>query len=202
MKDDMISRNRLGPAGKDWTKGNVFKNFLMLSWPIIINQIFIMIGMGLGIAAGVLAGQNLGAGQPDRAERSGWLAAGFAEFIMIICSVSIFLWAEHIVCVFSTDPPLVAIAGTFLRITLVGYLVLGFIPLFMQFLSGVGDTLPPLIFEVVALWLITMPLAILLPRMTGLGVNGVRWAIVVGMFAGAIAYVTYFRLGRWKSKRV
>lgn len=167
-----------------------------------VEMILVMIGMGLGMAAGVLAGQNLGAGQPERAERSGWLAAGFSESIMVICSVTIFLWAESIVGIFSTEPGLVEVTSTFLRIGAVGYLVLGFIPIFMHCLSGVGDTVPPMIFEGVHMWMVILPLAFLLPRVTNLGVYGVRWAIVIGMFVGAIAYVIYFQLGRWKHKRV
>jgi len=167
-----------------------------------VEMILVMIAMGMGMASGVLAGQNLGAGQPERAERSGWLAAGFGESIIAMCSVAILLWPESVVRVFSTEPALVEIASTFLKIGAVGYLVLAVIPIFMQCLSGVGDTLPPMLFEIIPMWLVMVPLAFLLPQVNNLGVYGVRWAIVAAMFAGAIAYVTYFRLGRWKRKRV
>ena len=41
-----------------------------------VEMIFIAIGIGLGGGAGVMAGQNLGANQPKRAEKSGWQAVG------------------------------------------------------------------------------------------------------------------------------
>ena len=75
-----------------------------------------MPAMGLGQASGVLAGQNLGARQPERAERTAWLAAGLFTGIMCIASVPVFLWAEYIVRIFNTEPGLVEIASTFLRI--------------------------------------------------------------------------------------
>jgi len=167
-----------------------------------VEMTLVMLGMGWGTAAGVLAGQNLGARQAERAERSGWLAVCFAEGIMVICSIVILLWAESIVGIFSTESSIVEVASTFLRIATAGYLVLGFLVVFMQCLSGIGDTLPPMIIELVCMWGVQMPLAFLLPRVTNLGVYGIRWAIVAGMVVGAVAYLAYFRLGRWKRKKV
>jgi Na+-driven multidrug efflux pump len=51
-------------------------------------------------------------------------------------------------------------------------------------------------------WLVLLPLAFLLPQFTNLGVYGVRWAMVISLVVGAAAYIVYFRLGRWKRKRV
>ena len=167
-----------------------------------VEMLMVMIGMGVGMAAGVLAGQNLGAGQPERAERSGWLAVGFAEGILVIFSLAILLSAENIVSIFNTEPALVEIASSFLRIAAVGFFVLGFIVVFMLFLSGVGDTVPAMFFEMVPTWGVMLPLVFFLPRVTDLGVYGIRWAIVANMAVGAAVYLAYFALGRWKRKRV
>ena len=154
------------------------------------------------MAAGILVAQNLGAGQPKRAEKNGWLAAGLIESFMITCSIVILLRAENIVYIFSTEPGLVGIASTFLRIAAAGYLVLGLATLLMHCISGVGDTLPPMLVSLLAMWVVELPLAFSLPRVTNLGVYGVRWAIVIGIFVRAVIFTTYFRLGRWKRKMV
>jgi len=112
------------------------------------------------------------------------------------------LWPDGIIRVFNTDPELISTGRAFLRINVFGFLLFGFVPMFMQVLSGVGDTLPPMLFEVIPMWGVLVPLAIFLPKITGLGVYGIRWAIVASMVVSAIAYVTYFRLGRWKKKTV
>ncbi len=158
--------------------------------------------MGLGVGAGVLAGQNLGARQPERAEKGGWLAAGIASGFTLIASVAILLWAESIIRIFSTEPDVVELASVFLRIQAAGYLVMGLSFVLSQTISGAGDTLPPMLITLLNFWLIQIPLAFFLPRVTNLGVYGVRWAIVTGILVGAVAYITYFRLGRWKHKRV
>ena len=167
-----------------------------------IEMVLFMPAAGLGMAAGVLAGQNLGAGEPGRAEKTGWLAAGLVEASMIIASGAILLWAEQIVGIFSPEPELLVIASTFLRIATAGYVMLGVIASFMQCLSGAGDTVPPMIIGLVILWVVQLPLAFFLPRSTDLGVDGIRWAMVAGMVVGGIAYTIYFRMGRWKRKQV
>jgi len=92
--------------------------------------------------------------------------------------------------------------GIFLRIAVAGYLMIGPLIVLQFCISGAGDTLPPMIFSMAIVWGVQMPLAFALPRITNLGVYGVRWAMVAAIFVGLIAFVTYFRLGRWKRKRV
>lgn len=167
-----------------------------------IEMVIIMTGMGFGLGGGVMVGQNLGAGHPERAERSGWLAAGFVEGLMVICSLAILLWAEHIVSLFNTEPALVELASAFMRIAAAGFFVVGLVVVLMNCLVGAGDTIPPMFFEMAPMWGVMLPLAYFLPQVTDLGVYGVRWAIVANMWVGAIVYTTYFTLGRWKHKKV
>ncbi len=157
---------------------------------------------GLGMAAGVIAGQNLGAGQPERAERTGWTAVGLVQGVMVISAVVILLWSENIIRIFSSDPELVVVGSIFLKIALVSYFVLGVVSVLFQCLVHVGDTMPPLLIIVPAVWLVQMPMALFLPDITGLGVYAVRWAIVASLAAAMVAYIIYFRHGRWKRKMV
>ena len=161
-----------------------------------------MPAMGMGQAAGVLAAQNLGAQQPERAERTGWLAAALYTVVMIIGSVVIWFWAESIVRIFNPEPGLVEIAGVFLRIQIVHYMVFGVVITLLNCLNGVGDTVIPMITTLVTLWGVQIPLAYFLPKVTNLGVYGVRWGIVIAIVMRAITYSVYFKLGRWKRKEV
>ncbi|MBI4188517.1 MAG: MATE family efflux transporter [Chloroflexi bacterium] len=156
----------------------------------------------IGSASGVLAGQNLGARQPGRAKRNGWLATGFVEIIMVTGSIAVLLWAENIIRIFNTEPDLVTLASTFLRIEAVDFLFSGLAIVLQQSISTSGDTFPPMLISLLMIWLVQVPMAFLLPRFTGLGANGIRWGIVAGNLAGAIIYITYFRLGRLQRKKV
>ena len=167
-----------------------------------VEMILIMPAMAFGMGSGVLVGQNLGAGQPERAERSAWLAAGLVQIIVVACSVAILLWPEGLVRIFNSDPVLVATASTFLRIAVAGYALIGLMAVFMQALSGAGDTMPTMIIGILTVWLVTLPIAYFLSTETDLGVLGVRWGMSAGMIFAALIYTVYFRLGRWKKKRV
>jgi len=167
-----------------------------------VMMVLIVPTWAIGAGAGVLVGQNLGAVQPGRAERTGWQATGIAAMIVVTASVAILLWAEGIIGVFTTDSDLVETASAFLRIATAGYLMTAIVIVLQQAISGAGDTLPVMIFSIITVWVVQLPLAYLLPRITDLGVYGVRWALVAGPLVGGIAYSVYFRAGRWKRKRV
>jgi len=166
------------------------------------DAIVIILGMGVGISAGVLGAQNIGAGQPERAVKTGWIAAGMATVIMVIILAVVLLWAEVIVSIFSTDPEMVKTTATFMRIAAASYLAMAFNSVFLQFLVGVGDTVPTLVIEMFQAWIVQLPLAFLLPRYTDLGVYGVRWAIVIAIIVAGILFTLYFHIGKWKHKNI
>ena len=95
-----------------------------------------MPAMGFGTGAAVLAGQNLGANQPDRAEKSGWLAAGTVQAWMLAFALVILIWAEEIIGIFGPEPDVVALTADFLRIGTAGMLLFGLEPVMMSVLSA------------------------------------------------------------------
>jgi putative MATE family efflux protein len=167
-----------------------------------VEMIFLAFGIGLGGGSGVLAGQNLGADQPKRAEKSGWMAVVIMEGLMIVFSIAVLLKAESIVSIFTGESGLIEIGALFLRIATVGYLVYGIVLVLQECIAGTGDTIPTMIVSITMIWLVQLPLAFFLPGVAGLGVYGIRWAIVASIFAGAIFYTIYFAAGRWKNKKV
>jgi putative MATE family efflux protein len=198
---------------------NLQKTFgdLLLTWLIVpfgtlavaahslvcrMEMFLLSFAIGIGGGAGVLVGHNLGAGQLGRAERSGWLAMGFVEAFMMACSIAILLWAENIISIFTTEPELLEIGSIFLRIATAGYLMMAIVFVLQSSIAGAGDTMPTMIVSIATVWVVLLPLAYLLPQVADFGVLGVRWAIVAGALAGAVAYTVYFLLGRWKVKKV
>lgn len=159
-------------------------------------------GISIGMSAGVLVGQNMGADQPEQAARSGWLATGLVEGFMIICSIVLLLWSQNIIGLFNVEPELLQFGANFLRIAIIGYLGMNIVYVLQNSISGSGDTVPPMLITLATLWVVQLPLAFLLSRFTNKGVYGIRWAIVVGYVMGAVVYIIYFWQGRWKRKKV
>jgi putative MATE family efflux protein len=167
-----------------------------------IDQFIMVPCAGLGTSAGVLAGQNLGAGQPARAGKTGWLAAGIATSFTLAWAIGIWFGAEYLVRIFNSEPGMVAMTSTFLRIQIAGYLVWGAVIAISMCLNGVGDTVITMVTNLTTMWGISLVLAFFLSRYTSLGINGIRWAIVSGILVRAIIYGAYFKTGRWQRKKV
>lgn len=155
-----------------------------------------------GNAAGVLAGQNLGAGKPDRAEKTGWLAVGFATAVMFVIGVVMLIFPGVVVRIFNSDPDLVKIASTFLQIATVSFLAMGPASVLTSCINGVGDTMIPLLASFATMWGVQLPLAAFLPKVGNLGVYGVRWSMAIALSLRAITYLVYFKMGRWKQRKV
>ena len=158
--------------------------------------------MAWGMGAGVLAGQNLGAGQPDRAQRTAWLAVAVCSALALLVSIIIWFWAEGITRIFTPEAEVIDIAAAFLRIEIVSLLVISLAVVLSQCLNGVGDTLPVMLANLVTMWGMVVPLAYFLPQVGNLGVYGVRWAMVTGVVCRTVFYSIYFLRGRWKRKKV
>jgi putative MATE family efflux protein len=166
-------------------------------------EMFVMMpGYALGMGAGVLVGQNLGAVQPERAEKSAWVAVGILQAFMTVCSAVILVWATSIMSIFTTDSALLELGSTFIRITSATFFVMSVATVLQSCIASAGDTVPNMIISIVVMWLAQIPVAFMLSRYTALGVYGIRWAMVVSMLIGTIVYFIYFRTGRWKLKNV
>jgi putative MATE family efflux protein len=161
-----------------------------------------MPAMALGMGAGVLVGQNLGAHQPARAEKSAWVAVGLFQAFMTLCSAIILIWAENIMGVFTTEPELIELGGDFIRISAAVFFIMSISTVLQSCIASAGDTVPNMLISIAVMWVAQIPVAWLLSQYTSLGVYGIRWAMVISMVFGTIVYFTYFRMGRWKMKKV
>jgi putative MATE family efflux protein len=158
--------------------------------------------MAFGQAAGILAGQNLGAREPERAMKTGWISVGISSSLMLVLSGVLLLWAEPAASIFTPSQDLIGQTGVYIRIQVAGYAAFGFTMVLSQVLNGVGDTLPVMLFALLGMWLVQVPVAFLLSRYTDLGVAGVWCGMVAGVLVRAIIYLFYFRAGKWKTKKV
>ena len=71
-----------------------------------------------------------------------------------------------------------------------------------QAFNGAGDTYTPTVLNIIAFWLIQIPLAYVLANMTGLGATGVYIAVAVSSSILAIMAIIIFRQGKWKTVEV
>ena len=103
---------------------------------------------------------------------------------------------------FSEDAQSVSTGVRIIRLLSLGYLAFAFNGVYDAAQAGAGDTVSPMVINLVALWLIQIPLAYLLSRQFGLGADGIWAALVIGWFAQAALMVWRYRHGRWKLKSI
>jgi Na+-driven multidrug efflux pump len=157
---------------------------------------------GLANAAATLVGQNLGAGKPDRAERSAWLTGGYNMLFLGSLAVVFVVFGRPIIGFFTTDPVVLGVGVECLRIISYGYLFYALGMVMVQSFNGAGDTMTPSVINFFCYWLVQIPLALGLARGLEMGPRGVFWAIAIAESMITIVGATVFRLGRWKTRQV
>jgi putative MATE family efflux protein len=153
---------------------------------------------GLGNAAATLVGQNLGAGNPDRAEKSAWLAARYNGFFMIGVGVAMLILAPGIANLFSDDPVVVKYTISCLRILGVGCPMYAIGMIMTQALNGAGDTVTPTLLNIACFWILQVPLAYWLATSLFDGPNGVFLSIVISESLLTVLCVIVFKRGNWQ----
>ncbi|MFN0119490.1 MAG: MATE family efflux transporter [Blastocatellia bacterium] len=157
---------------------------------------------GISNAAATLVGQNLGAGKPDRAEKSVWIT-GFCNMVFL-GSVAVFfiIFAEPLIRFFAKEEEIVPSAVACLRYICYGYVFYAWGMVMIQSFNGAGDTRTPTIINICCYWLFQIPLAWILAKPLGMGETGVYLAIAIAESMIAVVAMLAFRRGKWKELKV
>ena len=165
--------------------------------------IFILLpAWAMGNAAATLVGQNLGARQPERAERSVWVTARYNAIFLGLVTLFFITVPTQIVSLFSADPEVIRIAASCLRIVSLSYVFWGFGMITVLAFNGAGDTKTPTWINFFVLWVFQIPLAYLIAVPLGYGPNGVFTMIAASQTLYAVVGVIAFRRGTWKSQTI
>jgi len=159
--------------------------------------------VGLMGAASAMAGQNLGAGRPQRSARSAWVAAGFGLGLACVIGATFVLVPEALLAVFGmTDGPVLVLGRQ-----LLGYLAISglFVTVAMTFtgaLQGTGDTRGPLYISILSQVIIPVGLCFIVQSTRGLEASDIWLAIVLGHVARCALSILRFQQGKWRNIRV
>lgn len=163
---------------------------------------FILPAWGLSNAAATLVGQNLGAKQFDRAEKSVWLTAKYNAFFMAFVTLVFVFFSYPIVGFFTQEPAVLEYGAQALQIIGSGYIFYGVAMVITQALNGAGDTRTPTLINFVCFWLFQIPLAYFLATGLNLKSAGAVMAIPAAQLLVAIIAWLYFKKGKWKEVQV
>ena len=157
---------------------------------------------GLATAAATLVGQNLGASEPDRAEKSVWQSAFFNVIFLGVVAIVFFSFAEFFVGLFSQEPAVIEVGAIALKYISFGYVFFAYGMVIGQSFNGAGDTRTPTIMNFFCFWLFEIPLAYILAINLEFGPKGIFAAIAIASSLWAVVSIIIFRKGKWKMVKI
>ena len=183
---------------------SLFGSAALAGYTIAIRILIFVIlpSWGLSNAAATLVGQNLGAKQPERAEQSVWRTGLYNMSFLGSVGVFFIFFADPVIRLFTSDPAVVPLAVSCLRILSYGNIGYAYGMVMLQAFNGAGDTVTPTVVNFFGFWLLELPLAYALAVPLHLRSNGAYYAIVIAEGAIAAAGVLLFRRGRWKRQQI
>jgi len=163
-------------------------------------SIVLMPAMGLGQATATMVGQNLGAGRPDRANRSVWAGVTISSGILVAAAVIVLFFRESLMAFFLSDPEVLAVGKEMLFLIAFSFPLMGVIQVIMGTYQGAGHTFYSMFFGLFRLWALRVPLVYVLGFTFGMGASGVWWAMLASNFGTAALSLGFFLTGNWKQQ--
>ena len=187
-----------------WIVSNTGGTEASAGYQVAIRNIvfFILPAWGLSNAAATLVGQNLGAQQPERAEKSVLLTMKYNMIFMAGVMIFFLVLASPIISIFTKEPEVQRYGVMSLQIIGAGYIFYGIGMVMIQALNGAGDTKTPTRINIFGFWLFQIPFAFVLAEWFKMGPAGAFIAIPVAETAIAIGAWYYFKKGKWKEVKV
>ena len=158
-----------------------------------------MIGIGFGVSAAAIVGQNIGAGRIDRAERAGWLTVAYASAPGLVACVAQLLFPEWLTGIFTDDPAVIAEGARYLRIAAISQIFIASELVLEGALGGAGATVPPMLASTL-FSAARIPLAAW--AAVQWGIVGIWWVISLTAVGRGVAMMLLWKLGRWKKVRL
>jgi Na+-driven multidrug efflux pump len=176
------------------------------AFAVSYSQLFSLItwtSVGLMGAAAAVAGQNLGAGNPDRSAQAVHVAARYGlGGAALIGALFLFIPAQLLAIFGMHGGPVVALGVQLLRILSVSGLFIAVALTYTGGLQGTGDTKSPLYISIVSQVIVPLGICFAIQRLSHLDPIDIWIAILVGHMTRCGLSVWRFNQGQWRSIRV
>ena len=167
---------------------------------IRLRMVVMMLGFGMGGAAAVLIGQNMGAGQYKRATQFGMKALKYYEVTIVPIAIMFFAFSYQIVSTFSNHAEVIALGSNSLRFIAITLPFLAFSLILGRGINGAGDTIAPAILTGIAQLGLRIPIAYLMVFTFKLGIVGIWLGINASDIFQGLVMAFYFKQGYWQKR--
>ena len=148
----------------------------------IATFIYLSFPFAIGIAASIRVGQWLGDGQPSDARRSSVVSFLLASLLQLILIIALLPSSDWLGGVFSSDDEVAGLVSKLIPISCVfmmgdaGQATVGGI------MRGLGRQRVVLFLNILAFWILAIPVGSLLTFVGDVGVEGLWWGMVIGIY--------------------
>lgn len=167
-----------------------------------INSLILMPAMGIGSALATVVGQNLGAGQLERATKAVWESIRLSVSLLAIGGVVLFAVAPQVIGIFTKEPIVLAQGTYFLRLISLAIPLMGLFESLLGCFQGSGHTVMAMMLTTGRLWAVRIPLVLIFKYYTALGEKSVWFAMVFSNLVIGVFGLVLFLGGRWKKRVV
>jgi len=174
------------------------------AFAVCYSQLFSLVtwtSVGLMGAAAAIAGQNLGAGNPDRSAAAVHVAARIGLSSAAIVGAAFLLFPRQLlVTVFGMDDPVVLRIGVqLLHVLSVSGLLVAVALTYTGGLQGTGDTKGPMYISIISQIIVPLGICFIIQRLSTLDPIDIWIAILVGHATRCALSVLRFNQGRWRN---
>jgi putative MATE family efflux protein len=156
--------------------------------------------MSFSQALSTFVGQNIGANKAERIREGLIATVKMSGFVTIVTTIFIIFSGHILMSLFTNDTEVIRLGDQYLTIVSSFYIMFTLMFIYNGVMRGAGDTLVPMLFSLLSLWIIRIPMAWFLSGK--IGATGIWWAIPAGWLIGLTLSFSYYKSGRWKKKVV
>ncbi len=158
--------------------------------------------LGFSMGGSTIVGQNLGAKDVERADKTAKTAAKICVGIVGVCSIFALLFPAEIMKIFVDDRNVIEIGIPMIRIIMPGMIALGVLFGLGTVFSGSGYNIPFLVSSLISRWIVQVPLLLLVVYVFRLPIEMIWISFVVAEIVEMIIVVMFYIKGKWKNVRV
>jgi MATE family multidrug resistance protein len=145
-----------------------------------------MVPLGVSAAAAVSVGHAVGAGDPERARRAGWLALGIGTSFMLLAAMVFLVAPVPLIALYTRDPQVLAVGPGLLWVAAAFQIFDGIQTVSTGALRGLGETRVPMLANLVGYWLLGLPLGFILCFVLHWGIYGMWIGLTLALIVIAL----------------
>ena len=156
--------------------------------------------MNFAQALSTFVGQNIGARKMERVNTGLIATLKMSSLVSLGVSAFVLLGATFLMNLFTNDTEVIRTGREYLLIVGGFYVVFSAMFIISGVMRGAGDTLIPMFFSLISLWIIRIPAAWILSD--HFGEIGIWWSMPIGWMVGLILSFAYYLTGNWKRRTI